>query len=109
MCADPRPATQRTGGRSCSVESCEQAKTRGWRAMWKAAGEAGRVGLREYRWGFSAGGRSLGNRNMGQSWGLVSTQRGFLPIPALQGQEAGRGQSPDSEYLRGLKLNFQAG
>ena len=55
------------------------------------------------------GGSSLGNKNTGQSWGLVSTQRGFLPFSALQGQEAGKGESPDSEYLRGLRLNFQAG
>lgn len=43
------------------------------------------------------GGRSLGNRNLGQSWGLAATQRGFLPIPALQSQEAGSGENPDSE------------
>lgn len=72
--------------------------------VWKAAGEAGGVRLWECGWAVSARGKVSRKKTR-----VRATQKGFLPIPALHRREDGIGENPDSEYLRGLISNPQAG
>lgn len=54
------------------------------------------MGPGECSWGFAARGTVLRDIKTGQSWGLAATQKDISPIPALQAQEAGRAESPNS-------------